>query len=123
MVGKLSALVLIAGATAASLLSVRQQRVQIAHDLAQLQARIAAHDETIWKLRVQIAERTQPLSVESLIAQAGLDPMAPVLLNQAKPRGPEAAMSLAAGLPAPGVSGVPGVPGGQGPEPMERRTP
>ena len=79
MAGKLVALILIAAAAAAALLAVRQQRVQAAHELAEIQRGIASCDQALWRLRIEIASRTSPAEIESMIAHAG--PMSPVLID------------------------------------------
>lgn len=79
MAGKLVALILIAAAAAAALLAVRQQRVEAAHELAEIQRSIAEFDQSVWQLRIEIASRTSPAEIGSMIALAG--PMEPVLLD------------------------------------------
>jgi hypothetical protein len=61
---KLAAVIVSMGVVACILLSVRQQRVQAAHDLAQVQRRVLEHDRMLGKLRAEIAARTTPKAVE-----------------------------------------------------------
>ncbi len=67
MFAKLTALIITIGLIACVLLAVRQQRVQAAHDLAEVHQRVLQHDRTLWSLRAQVAARTLP----STLARAG----------------------------------------------------
>ncbi|TVQ30649.1 MAG: hypothetical protein EA376_12395 [Phycisphaeraceae bacterium] len=83
MPAKLVAMALAVAATSASLLSARQQRVDIAYEMARLQQRMVEHDETLWRLRMEIAHRTHPDQVQRMVAT--LDPMSPVLIDWCPP--------------------------------------
>lgn len=83
MLAKLVALTFAVAATSASLLSARQQRVDLAYDMARLQQRMVENDETLWRLRMEIAHRTRPDQVQRMLAT--LDPMSPVLIDWCPP--------------------------------------
>ena len=72
MVYKLGALIVGLGLIACVLLGIRQLRVQAAHEMADVQNRIARHDRELWKLRVEIAKLTTPDRVETLARKYGL---------------------------------------------------
>lgn len=68
---KLAAVILSMGLVACILLAVRQQRVQAAHDLADVQRRVMEHDRTLWRLRAEIATRVTPERLEKLASKLG----------------------------------------------------
>ena len=72
MVYKLAALVVGMGLVACVLLGIRQLRVQAAHEMADVQNRIARHDRELWKLRAEIAKVTTPDRVELLARKFGM---------------------------------------------------
>ncbi len=76
MFAKLAAVIVSMGVVACILLAVRQQRVQAAHEMADVQRRVMEHDRTLWHLRAEIAARVTPEQVEK--AAAGLGPTAPI---------------------------------------------
>jgi len=67
---KLLAIVAAIGLTACGLLSMRQARLQAAHELADAQLRIWRHDEELLRLRALIAERVTPERVRQMMAAA-----------------------------------------------------
>jgi len=73
---KLCVLILSFGVVACGLLANRQMRVLAAHDMADVQKRIARHDRELWKLRAEVARRVTPEKVRELAAQFG--PLAPI---------------------------------------------
>jgi len=76
---RLAASILSIGVVACVLLTTRQLRLQAVHELAQVQKRVAEHDRTLWRLRIEIARRVTPANVERLAARrAGLSPLPPV---------------------------------------------
>lgn len=77
MLGKLLALILWMGLTACALLAMRQSRLQLAHELAQVQLRIARHDEALWQERVRIARNVSPARVQEMAVRLG--PLRPLL--------------------------------------------
>jgi len=76
MFAKLFAVILSMGLVACILLGIRQQRVQAAHDLADVQRRVLERDRTLWRLRAEIASRVTPQAVEKLAVKLG--PSAPI---------------------------------------------
>jgi hypothetical protein len=68
---KLSVVIVTIGAVACILLAVRQQRVQAAHDLAEVQRRVLEQDQKLWQLRAEIASRTMPASVAAAAKRFG----------------------------------------------------
>jgi len=69
MRAKLVVLILAATGVAGTLLGVRQQRLQAAHELVELHRRIVKADESLWRLRVEIAERVTPERVQRMLAE------------------------------------------------------
>lgn len=98
VLGKLIALVLIAAATAAGLLAVRQRRVDAAHDLARVQAAIAEHDQALWRLRLDIAARVRPEDVRELASRLG--GLTPILKQNCPPPAPDRQIAAAGAPPA-----------------------
>lgn len=97
MFAKLAALILSLGVVACILLAVRQQRVQAAHELAEVQRRVMEHDRTLWHLRTEIAERVSPVQVQELATRRG--PTAPIntqRLDQLVERETEASRQVSA---------------------------
>lgn len=76
MFAKLALVIVSLGVVACILLAVRQQRVQAAHELAEVQRRVMEHDRTLWHLRTEIAERVSPQQVDAMVKLAG--PTAPI---------------------------------------------
>ena len=68
---KLALVILTIGLVACILLAVRQQRVQAANELADVQRRVMEHDRTLWHLRAELAERVTPTRVDQLAAKLG----------------------------------------------------
>lgn len=83
MLGKLLALILWVGLAACALLAMRQSRLQLAHELAQVQLRIARHDEALWQERVRIARNVSPARVQEMAVRLG--PLRPLLAEQPGP--------------------------------------
>ncbi|MFO0834202.1 MAG: hypothetical protein U0638_04470 [Phycisphaerales bacterium] len=76
MFAKLAAIILALGILGCTLLAMRQQRLQAAHELAESQLRIRKSDEQLWLLRAQIAHRLNPENIRELATGAG--PLRPV---------------------------------------------
>ncbi|HMN39936.1 MAG TPA: hypothetical protein PKE29_03765 [Phycisphaerales bacterium] len=66
MLAKLCVLIVGLGVLACLLLGTRQLRTQAAHEMADVQKRVARHDRELWKLRSEIARRITPDKVELL---------------------------------------------------------
>lgn len=73
MLARLITVVVFATAVAAVLLGLRQQRLQVMHEMAQLHAQINEDRQAMWDLQVRIAERMQPEALHEAIARAGLE--------------------------------------------------
>lgn len=71
MVAKLCVMILAIGATAVTVLSLRQDRLRAVNALARTQQRMYEHDRTLFALRVQIAERITPERVQQMAAAIG----------------------------------------------------
>lgn len=69
MFAKLLAILLSTAATACGLLVMRQQRIDIAHNMARTQRRIVQHNQMIWKMRVRVHEQVTHDSVLDMIAR------------------------------------------------------
>lgn len=76
MLAKLVMIVLALALTAASLLAVRQQRLQSVSEMATAIERASALDRRTWRVRVEIGRRVAPESIEPVIARMGeFEPM------------------------------------------------
>jgi hypothetical protein len=76
MVAKLAMLILVMALTAASLLVVRQQRLQAVREMADAAERAANFDRTLWRVRVEIAKSVTPGQVAEMARTMG--PMQPI---------------------------------------------
>lgn len=65
MVWKFAALILIGAGAGASLLVVRQQRLQAVHEMTQAAERMIEMERTLWRLRTEIAARVTPQHLQS----------------------------------------------------------
>lgn len=76
MLAKLVIIVLALALTAASLLAVRQQRLQAVSEMATAIERAAALDRQTWRARVEIAKRVSPETLGRLLAgQGAMEPI------------------------------------------------
>ncbi len=60
MVWKLAALILIGASAGATLLVVRQQRLQAVHEMTQAAERMIEMERALWRLRTEVAARVTP---------------------------------------------------------------
>ena len=74
---KLAVLTLSMGACAIALLALRQQRLQIANELARTQLRLRTLDERLWALRADVAELITPDRIHELAS--GLGDLRPIV--------------------------------------------
>lgn len=74
---KCAAVIVAVGACAGVLLALRQQRLNIAGELARTQLRISEQDERLWMLRAKIADQTSPRNVQQMAAAIG--PLTPIV--------------------------------------------
>ncbi|CAG1008244.1 hypothetical protein PHYC_03539 [Phycisphaerales bacterium] len=93
MFAKSAVLIVTVGACGCALLALRQQRLQVASELARTQLRISRADERLWTLRTTIAERTAPRNIERMARDLG--PLVPIIDN------PSAAAPAIAKAPLP----------------------
>lgn len=91
MFAKLVLVIVVAGAAACGLLAMRQARLQAAHELAQVQFRVARHDEALWAARSRIAAMVTPTRVQEIAS--GLGPMRPLLSEPTLTPEPDAVAS------------------------------
>ncbi len=73
MVAKLAILILAATATAGGLLSVRHQRLQAVYDTARAIEQSAKLDRQLWSVRIELAERLDPVALERMLAESEHD--------------------------------------------------
>ncbi len=67
MFGKLLAIILTIGLTAVFLLVIRHQRLEAAHDGANIYRDMLRHEHALWQLRTELAERTTPEEIGRLL--------------------------------------------------------
>ncbi|MCC6227986.1 MAG: hypothetical protein IT432_02030 [Phycisphaerales bacterium] len=112
MFAKLAAIILALGILGCTLLAMRQQRLQAAHELAEAQLRIRKSDEQLWLLRAQIARRLNPENIRDMATDAGpLRPAAsppppvepPELMGPPAPKHADGGTGSRPSRPAPGV--------------------
>lgn len=60
MFGKLVFIILTLGATACALLVIRQQRIELAHEMSEVHQRMIEHEQTEWRFRSELAALTRP---------------------------------------------------------------
>lgn len=78
MFAKFAAMITFFALCAASLLSMRQERLQALSEMTQAQLRINRQDDRLWMLRTKIAERITPPQIEQMTAGlVDLQPIAP----------------------------------------------
>lgn len=79
MFPKLVVVVLTIGACACTLLSIRQARLQAAHELARAQLRVHEADDHLWAVRAEIGRRVVPAHVRQMAEALGsFRPMLPL---------------------------------------------
>lgn len=79
MFAKLVVVVLTIGVCACTLLSLRQARLQAAHELTRAQLRVRESDDRLWAMRADIARRVVPDQVQQMASALGrFRPMLPL---------------------------------------------
>lgn len=79
MFAKLAVVVLTIGVCACTLLSLRQARLQAAHELTRAQLRVRECDDRLWAMRAEIARRVMPDQVHQMADALGsFRPMLPL---------------------------------------------
>jgi hypothetical protein len=73
MFAKLLVMVLVTGATAAGLLVLRQQRIETAHELAAVHARLLEDERLLWKLQSDIAATCRTDTVRHMLDELSDD--------------------------------------------------
>ena len=73
MYSKALVMVLLAVVTAAGLLTLRQRRIKISHDLAVLHDQIHEARYVLWDMQTSIAEKMNPQSIQASIVRAQLE--------------------------------------------------
>lgn len=68
---KLLIIIIVVGAMACALLVNRQQRIDTAHEIAAVHQRLIAQEQTLWRLRMEIAQRVKPEYIKKRIDRAG----------------------------------------------------
>lgn len=90
MFPKLLLIILVAGATAGALLVNRQHRIDTAHEISSLHQRLLSQEQTLWRLKSDLAERTRPEQIrrakETLNASWVSIPSKPHTIQQPKIR-------------------------------------
>ena len=90
MATKLAVVIVALGLIAAALLSMRQSRLQAAHEVTAARLRIRVHDERLLKMRGEIAARVTPEAVRTMLKETGeLDRFAPVAERVYRPASAE----------------------------------
>lgn len=67
---KLLAITLGFGLTAAMLLVIRQQRIDIAHEMARTHQRLIEYQTQLWRLRADVVRRCRPEDVREAVEQS-----------------------------------------------------
>ncbi len=73
MLAKMITVVVFAAAVGAVLLGLRQQRLQLMHEMARMHTQMNHSRQDTWDLQVKIAERTQPTELREAIARLNLE--------------------------------------------------
>jgi len=71
MFAKLAFVVLGAGATAAGLLVLRQQRIETSHEMSRMHSQIMRHERVLWHLRSEVAGACGPEAVRERLREIG----------------------------------------------------
>ncbi|MCA9305441.1 MAG: hypothetical protein KDA16_02845 [Phycisphaerales bacterium] len=85
VVWKFALLILIGAGAGASLLVVRQQRLQAVHEMTEAAERMIEMERTLWRLRAEIASRVTPQDLEE--EYASRQAMEPIPLEWCLPDG------------------------------------
>lgn len=67
MFAKLVLIIVVSGATAAALLVNRQQRIETAHEMSRVHARLVEQRRVLWQLHHEIARQSRPDRVRVVI--------------------------------------------------------
>ena len=88
MFAKLSILILALTLTAVALLSLRQERLQLTHEIALAHRRIDQMRLALWQTQSKVARLTQPQALRQAIAQCNLqlEPLTLAVQEQLQPK-------------------------------------
>lgn len=75
MFAKFVALILSIGIIGGTLLSMRQLRIQAAHELGAVQRRVGERDRELWQLRIEIARAVSPGVVQARLTELAGSPL------------------------------------------------
>lgn len=109
MLAKVLFLILCIGASACVLLTVRQQRLAVVHDMAAIHNRLAQHDKVLFDVRARIAQDLSPMRVQQLASAMG--PLSPIGVDPINGALPDTKVMIASnenGKPAVGGTGTTG---------------
>lgn len=67
---KLLVIIVALGITAAVLLVTRQQRIDVAHDMAVTHQRLVEHETKLWRMRAEVVRRCRPEDVRRAIEES-----------------------------------------------------
>ena len=84
MFAKLLLIILVMSATACALLVNRQQRIDTAHQLAQLHQEILRQRQQCWAIRRDIAFESQPERIRAALAEIG-GQWTPIVITEPAP--------------------------------------
>ena len=73
MAAKIAFLILAVALTGAALLSVRQQRLQMVHEMTEHLERAERTQRAVWRVRADLASRTTPAAIRAAIERS-VDP-------------------------------------------------
>lgn len=76
VLGKVLLLIVSIGAAACVLLTLRQQRLDVVHDMAVIHKRMAQHDKALFEVRSRIAQSLSPVRIEQLAS--AMSPLKPI---------------------------------------------
>ncbi len=116
MFAKLAVVIVGLTCIAAGLMSLRQEKMEISHDIAQAHREINDHRQSLWRLQSKVARQVEPRALHDSISKAGLElePITPnaVEIEQSTPhpvRGPRVVDRTSAHRStAPGTAPLPG---------------
>lgn len=77
---KATVCVVIAAATAMSLLALRQKRIDLMHEMAEHHSQMRQSRQDLWQLQVEIADRLKPQQLQQSVERTGLvlEPVIPL---------------------------------------------
>ena len=84
MFAKLLLIIIVMGATACALLVNRQQRIDTAHQAAQLHQEILRQRQQCWAIRRDLAFESQPERVRAALAEIG-GQWSPIVITEPAP--------------------------------------